>query len=175
MNLSAVDEDIVYKIGDKVLYRKIAQLGQIWTIKKINHKAKRCTVQRSTPDRMFERTVGFKFIILEVNLARRIRLDIKKPISVQQKDNSLVLTFERVASILKLIYHNPNIDNAFIRQALMPDLSVRTVQRHTDALLKEGYLDREIDGAKRQCFCVTNKAIQMLDIKECSIEHNVHI
>lgn len=160
-------ESIFYKAGDRVLLRGKEQGGQIWIVKKVFASVKRCSIQRVTPDRIFEKNIGFKFLILEVDLPRRIKLDepkYKGRKSNADTDKRMILTFERIVRVLKFIHANSLADNAMIKAQVMPDLTIRTMQRHTEALAAEGYLGRVANEQGIACFFVTPKAVELLNL-----------
>lgn len=163
-----MSEEIIYKKGDKVLLKDKIEGGQIWIVKRVIHSTKRCVIQRVTPCRVFEKNIAFKFLILEVDLPRRIKPTVKEAVKKpRQKDNSLVLTFERVVKILKLVHENKLIaDNPLINQLVMFDATLRTVQRHTEDLCDAGYLDRITYEKKKHRFSVTPKAIEILNLTD---------
>jgi len=160
-------EEVVYRIGDKVLLKKQAEDGQIWIVKKVFASIKRCSIQRVTPDRIFEKSIGFKFLILEVDLPRRIKLDEPKGKarkSNTDKDQRMILTFERIAHVLKFIHASSLADNVMIKAQVMPDMTIRTMQRYTEALAAEGYLRRITNEQGVPCFFVTPKAVELLNL-----------
>ena len=163
-----MSKDIIYKVGDKVLLKDKIEGGQIWIVKRVIHSTKRCVIQRVTPCRVFEKNIAFKFLILEVDLPRRIKPTVKEAVKKpRQKDNSLVLTFERVAKILKLVHENKLIaDNPLINQLVMFDATLRTVQRHTEDLCDAGYLERITYEKKKHRFSVTPKALEILNLTD---------
>lgn len=155
-------ESVFYKVGDRVLLRGKEQGGQIWIVKKVFASTKRCCIQRITPDRIFEKNIGFKFLILEVDLPRRIKLD--EPKSNVDKDQRMILTFERIAHVLKFIHASSLADNVMIKAQVMPDMTIRTMQRYTEALAVEGYLGRITNEQGVPCFFVTPKAVELLNL-----------
>lgn len=163
-------ENITYKAGDKVVYRAKADQGQIWTIKKIDHRLKRCFIERRTPDRLFQKSAAFHLLILEVDLPRRTKVVAQLPHrpkskAQEEKDNSLVQTFERIASILKLTQAHEEVTTLLIQKMLMPDLTIRTIQRHADALVREGYLECTRRGrGGTNIFKLTNQARAMMNM-----------
>lgn len=178
-----MNEEIIYKKGDKVLYRKQMAFNQIWTVIKVDLKARRCTIKRSTPDKTFQRTAGFKFLMLEADLPRRPKADdklkvkppkapsqIKKP-KQPDKDKSIMMTFERVAAIIKLIHSSQaTVNNQIIHQKIMPEASYRTVQRYTEALCKTGYLGSIHIEAKELGFFLKSKAREMFNLNSATAQ-----
>lgn len=165
-----MSEEIIYKKGDKVVFKSQASWGHVWIVKAVNLKQKRCSLRRVTPDSTFEKSSAFKFLMLEADLPRRVTTErpVKMPVKkYKQKDNSLVLTFERVAKILKLVHENKLIaDNPLINQHVMPDATLRTVQRHTEDLCDAGYLERITYEKKKHRFYVTPKALEILNLTD---------
>lgn len=162
-----MSESVVYRIGDNVLLKKQAEDGQIWIVKWVDRKNHRCRIQRITPDRIFERTIGFKFLILEVDLPRRVKPN--EPKVRIKKDQTLIPVFERIIHILKFIHANALTDNAVIRAEVMQSFSLRTVQRHTEALLCDGYLESLTHPYSKAHFVVTAKAIELLNLNSVPV------
>jgi hypothetical protein len=170
MRINRVTENITYKAGDKVVYREKAEQGQIWTVKKIDHRLKRCFIERRTPDRLFQKSAAFHLLMLEVDLPRRLELESKKKPKLKvervlvEKDQGMVAGFERMVAILRFVNTYVQVDNARLKNAVMPDLSIRSVQRHTDSLVQNGYLDCFRDSMNRGgYFYITKKARALMN------------
>lgn len=161
-------ENITYKPGDKVVYREKSDQGQIWTVKKIDHRLKRCFIERRTPDRLFQKSAAFHVLMLEVDLPRRIELEPKPKLKVERplvdKDQGMIIGFERIIATLKLVDTYVRVDNAKLKDMVMPDLSIRSVQRYTDSLVQNGYLDCFKDHKGRTgYFYITKKARALMN------------
>lgn len=163
-------ENITYKAGDKVVYRQKSDQGQIWTVKKIDHRLKRCFIERRTPDRLFQKSAAFHLLMLEVDLPRRLEFESKKKPKLKvervlvEKDQGMVAGFERMVAILRFVNTYVQVDNARLKNAVMPDLSIRSVQRHTDSLVQNGYLDCFRDSMNRGgYFYITKKARALMN------------
>lgn len=150
------------------MYREKAEQGQIWTVKKVDHRLKRCFIERRTPDRFFQKSAAFHLLMLEVDLPRRRELEPKPKFKVERplvdKDHGMIISFERIVAILKLVDTYVRVDNAKLKDMVMPELSIRSVQRHTDSLVQNGYLDCFKDYKGRTgYFYITKKARALMN------------
>lgn len=77
-----MSEEIIYKKGDKVVFKSQASWGHVWIVKAVNLKQKRCSLRRVTPDYTFEKSAAFKFLMLEADLPRRVTTErlVKRPV-----------------------------------------------------------------------------------------------